>query len=65
MATDDQWMSEEELSALTGLSVKRLQNLRSERRLFPFSNPPGTNVNVYEREAIHKIFKESQVEVQR
>ena len=63
MAADDEWMSEAELSELTGLGVKRLQNLRSERRLFPFSNPPGTKVNVYERAAIHKLFEESRVEV--
>lgn len=56
-------MSETELSELTGLSVKRLQNLRSERRLFPFSNPPGTKVNVYERAEIHRIFNESRVDV--
>lgn len=63
MIHDDEWMSEEELAALTGKSVKTLQNLRSERRLFPFSNPPGTKINVYEREAIRKIFRESRVEV--
>lgn len=60
---DDEWMSEAELSELTGLGIRRLQNLRSERRIFPFSNPPGTNVNVYERAAIHKLFEDSRVEV--
>lgn len=63
MAADDDWMSEAELSELTGLGIRRLQNLRSERRIFPFSNPPGTKVNVYERSAIHKLFEESRVEV--
>ena len=63
MSVDDKWMSEAELAELTGKSIKTLQNLRANRRLFPFSNPEGTKINVYEREAIHKIFEQSRVEV--
>lgn len=63
MSVDDKWMSEAELAELTGKSIKTLQNLRAERRIFPFSNPSGTKINVYERKAIHKLFEQSRVEV--
>ncbi|RZT66785.1 hypothetical protein [Leucobacter luti] len=63
MSVDEKWMSEAELAELTGKTIKTLQNLRAERRLFPFSNPPRTNINVYERELIHKVFESSRVEV--
>lgn len=63
MSVDEEWMSEAELAELTGKSVKTLQNLRAERRIFPFSNPPGTKINVYERKAIRRLFEQSRVEV--
>lgn len=63
MSVDEEWMSEAELAELTGKSVKTLQNLRAERRIFPFSNPPGTKINVYERAAIRRLFEQSRVEV--
>lgn len=61
--SDAKWMSEKELSALTGLSIKTLQNYRSAKKLFPFSNPAGTNINVYERAEIYRILELSRVQV--
>lgn len=57
------WMSPEEMSTLTGLSLDRLKQLRYERRVYPFYKVPGTRTVYYIRAEIEEIIRAGKVEV--
>lgn len=56
-------MLPEELSELTGLTLKRLTDLRYHRKVFPFHKIPGTRVVLYNRAEVNRIINEGRVEV--
>ena len=43
------WITEEQLSAMTGISISRLRNQRSERIIFPHYPIEGTRAVVYDK----------------
>lgn len=59
----EKWMLPQELSAITGMSLDRLKNLRYLRQMFPFYKVPGTRVVLYDRAEVNKIISESRIEV--
>lgn len=59
----EKWMLPQELSAITGMSLDRLKNLRSQRKVFPFRKIEGTRVVLYDRAEVNKIISESRIEV--
>lgn len=57
------WLTPEDLSKMTGISTKRLANLRSERRQFPFYRLEGSRAPVYKKEEIDRLLEANRVEV--
>lgn len=60
---DSDYITEEETSALTGVTPGRLKQLRYERRIYPFYKVEGTRAVHYKRSEIEKIIEAGRVEV--
>ena len=58
-----EWMTPDELSALTGLSKGRLANLRAEKRRYPFYRFQGSRTPLYKRDEIDAIIEASRIDV--
>ena len=58
-----EWMTPDELSELTSISLDRLKNLRYQRKLFPFHKIPGTRTVLYDRAEVMRIIESSRVDV--
>lgn len=56
-----EWITPEQLSEMTGLSVSRLRNQRYERVVFPHYPIPGTREVVYDKAEVDKIIASSRI----
>ncbi|WP_336658944.1 hypothetical protein [Leucobacter sp. USHLN153] len=58
-----EWMTPDDLAKLTGLDLKSLANLRSDRRRFPFYRIEGSRKPLYKRDEIDAILEAARVNV--
>lgn len=58
-----EWVTPEQVSEFTGLSLSRLTNQRCERIVFPFYQIRGTRAVVYDKAEIDSIIAAGKVDV--
>lgn len=56
-----EWITPEQLSAMTGLDVSRLTNQRYERVVFPHYPIPGTRKVVYDKAEVDAIISSGRI----